>query len=75
MKKSRLLKFCYMPAISAAVFKGIFAAATNSTNQTNKAGGTCLVQGMLVHKILTSSKQELAGTKRQAGQQGSLAGQ
>jgi hypothetical protein len=62
-----------MPAISAAIFKGIFAAATKSTNQTNKAGGTCLVQGMLVHKRFASTKQELAGTKRQAGQEGSLA--
>jgi len=32
-KKSGLLKFCYVPA-------GIFAAATNPTYQTNKAGGT-----------------------------------
>ncbi len=40
IKKSRLLKFCYVPAASAASSKGIFAAATNSTNQTNKAGGT-----------------------------------
>jgi hypothetical protein len=37
-----LLKFCYVPATSAASSKGIFAVATNITNQTNKAGGTCL---------------------------------
>jgi len=36
-----LLKFCYVSATSAASFKGIFVADTNSTNQTNKAGGTC----------------------------------
>ncbi len=41
LKKSRLLKFCYVPSTSAAFSKGIFAAATNSTNQTNKAGWTC----------------------------------
>ncbi len=40
LKKSRLLKFCYMHAASAASSSGIFAAATNSINQTNKAGGT-----------------------------------
>jgi hypothetical protein len=41
LKISRLLKFCYVPATSAAFSRGIFAAATNSTNQTNKAGRTC----------------------------------
>jgi hypothetical protein len=39
--KSRLLKFCYAPATSAYSSKGIFAVATNSTNQKNKACGTC----------------------------------
>ncbi len=34
LKKSRLLKFCHVPATSAAFSKDIFAAATNSTNQT-----------------------------------------
>jgi len=38
-KKSRLLKFYNVPATSAAFSKGIFAAASNSTNQANKAGG------------------------------------
>jgi hypothetical protein len=41
LKKSRLLKFCYVPAISAAFSKGIFAAATNCTDQTTKAALTC----------------------------------
>jgi hypothetical protein len=40
LKKNRLLKFCYMPAASAASSNGIFAAATNSINQTSKAGST-----------------------------------
>ncbi len=31
--------FCYVLATSAASSNGIFAATTNSTNQTNKAGG------------------------------------
>jgi len=35
-----LLRFCYVPATSASSSKGIFAMATNSANQTNKAGGT-----------------------------------
>ncbi len=39
LKKSRLLKFCYLPATSAWSSKGIFAEATNRTNKTNKAGG------------------------------------
>ncbi len=39
-KKSRLLKFCNVPDTSACSSKGIFAAATNSTNQANKAGST-----------------------------------
>ncbi len=39
LKKSRLYQFCYVPATSAASSKGIFEADTNSTNQTNKAGG------------------------------------
>jgi hypothetical protein len=30
-----------VPATSAAFSKGIFAAATNRTNQRNKAGGMC----------------------------------
>jgi hypothetical protein len=41
LKKIRLLKFCYVPATSAALSKGIFAAATNGTNQTNKADSMC----------------------------------
>ncbi len=40
-KKSRLLKFCQVSAMSAANSKGIFVAATNSANQTNKAGSRC----------------------------------
>jgi hypothetical protein len=40
-RNSRLLKFCYVPTISAASSKGIFAAAIYKTNQTNKAGSTC----------------------------------
>jgi len=36
-KKSRLFKFCNVPDTSGASSKGIFAVATNSTNQTNKA--------------------------------------
>ncbi len=39
-RKSRWLKFCYVHAISAWSPKGIFAAATNSSNWTNKAGCT-----------------------------------
>ncbi len=41
LKKSRLLKFCYVPATSAASSKGIFVAATISSNQTNKVGSGC----------------------------------
>jgi hypothetical protein len=41
LKKSRLLKFCYVLATSTASSKGIFAGAFNSTHQTNMAGGTC----------------------------------
>ncbi len=37
-RKSRLLKFCCVPATSPAASTGIFVPATNSTNQTNKAG-------------------------------------
>jgi len=40
LKKSALLKFCYVPVTGAASSKGIFVVATNSTNQTDKAGGT-----------------------------------
>jgi hypothetical protein len=39
-----LLKFCYVPAASATSSKPIFnffAAVTSSTNETNKADGTC----------------------------------
>ncbi len=36
-----LLKFCCVPATSTASSKGIFVAATYSTNYTNKASGTC----------------------------------
>jgi len=41
LTKSGLLKFFHVPTISAASSKGIFASATNRTNQTNKAGSTC----------------------------------
>jgi hypothetical protein len=37
---NRLLKFCYVPATSATVL-AFFASATNSPNETNKAGGMC----------------------------------
>ncbi len=40
-RKSKLIMFCYVLAISAASTKGICVAATNSTNQTNKAGSMC----------------------------------
>ncbi len=39
--KSRLLKFCYVHATNAASAEGIFAAATNNANQTNRAGSMC----------------------------------
>ncbi len=40
LKNSRLFNFSYVPATRTSSSKGIFAAVTNSTNQTNKAGGT-----------------------------------
>ncbi len=33
--------FCNVPATNAASSKGVFAAATNSTNKANKAGSAC----------------------------------
>ncbi len=36
----RLLQFCYVPATSATLL-AFFGAATNSTNETSKADGTC----------------------------------
>jgi hypothetical protein len=40
-KEYRLLKFCYVPATSGTSSKAFFfAAATNSSNETNKAGST-----------------------------------
>jgi hypothetical protein len=38
--KYRLLKVCNVPTTSAT-FLAFFAAATISTNETNKAGGAC----------------------------------
>ncbi len=35
--------FCFVPATSAYSSECVFATATNSTNQTNKAGGTWLL--------------------------------
>ncbi len=43
-RKNRLLMVCYVPATSAtflAFFSFILAAAINSTNEANKAGGMC----------------------------------
>ncbi len=37
LKKSRLLKFWYVPATRAAFYKYIFVMTINSTDQTNKA--------------------------------------
>ncbi len=39
-KVKEKLKFCYVPASTAAFSRTFCAMATNSTNQTNKAGGT-----------------------------------
>jgi hypothetical protein len=39
-RKYILLKVCYVPTTSAT-FLAFFAAANNSTNETNKAGSTC----------------------------------
>jgi hypothetical protein len=46
--QNRLLKVCYVPATSVGLprlsfffFFSFFAAAINSTNEANKAGGTC----------------------------------
>ncbi len=42
-RKNRLLKFCYVPATSAAhsrLFFFFFAVAVYSTNEANKAGST-----------------------------------
>jgi hypothetical protein len=41
---NRLLKVCYVPATSAvliAFFSSFLSAAINSTNEANKATGTC----------------------------------
>jgi heme/copper-type cytochrome/quinol oxidase subunit 3 len=43
-RKNRLLMVCYVPATSAtflAFFSFFLAVAINSTNETNKAVGTC----------------------------------
>jgi hypothetical protein len=43
-RKNRLLKVCYVPTTSAtflAFFSFFLAVAINSTNETNKVGGTC----------------------------------
>jgi len=45
-----------VPATSAASSKGIFTAATNSTNHTNKAGGTCHLSVYLSLMSMTASK-------------------
>ncbi len=42
--QNRLLKVCYVPATSASLNRLLFfyfVAAINSTNEANKAGGTC----------------------------------
>ncbi len=42
--QNRLLKVCYVPAASVSLkgfFSFFFAAAVNSTNEANKAGGMC----------------------------------
>ncbi len=41
-KKTRLLKFCYVHSYQLLLLQGYFAAATDSTNQTNKAGNMCI---------------------------------
>jgi hypothetical protein len=41
--QNRLLKVCYVPATSASLSRLLFfTVAINSTNEANKAGGTCL---------------------------------
>ncbi len=40
-KEKQIAQGCYVFTTTADTSNGIFVAATNSTNQTNKAGGTC----------------------------------
>ncbi len=40
-RKNRLLKVCYVPATSATFLAFFLAVAIDSTNEANKAGGTC----------------------------------
>ncbi len=45
-RKYRLLKVCYVPTTSTtflALYFSFFAAATISTNETNKAGNMCII--------------------------------
>ncbi len=46
LKKSRLLKFCYVPTTSTAFSNGIFEVAINSTDQTNKEGVCAINQSI-----------------------------
>jgi hypothetical protein len=40
-RKNRLLKVCYAPTTSATFLAFFLVVAINSTNEANKAGGTC----------------------------------
>ncbi len=40
-RKHRLLKVCYVPPTSATFLVFFLVVAINSTNDANKAGGTC----------------------------------
>ncbi len=51
-EKSRLLKFCYVLATTAASSKGIFMASTYSTNQTNKECGICAINQSIFLRCL-----------------------
>jgi hypothetical protein len=50
-----MLKFCNVSAISAFFSKGIFAAATNSTKKTNKAGGKAIDQSIFNVRLIDST--------------------
>ncbi len=56
LKKSSLLKFCYVPAASAASSKGIFVGASNNTHKQMRQAVHAIYQTIFLRFLWNNPK-------------------